>query len=85
MLLNALVQEVDFGKISERIWNDFGNELSKAFEVINKHSEYTAEQIVGELGKTPRTIENYLAKLKKAGFIKRKGPKLGGFWDILGG
>lgn len=75
--------KVDFGKISERIRKDFGNEPAKAFEIISKHPEYTAEQIAGELGKTPRTIENYLAKLKKAGFIKRKGPKLGGFWEVL--
>jgi ATP-dependent DNA helicase RecG len=77
--------EVDFGKISERIRKDFGNELAKAFEIISKHPEYTAEQIAEEFDKTPRTIESYLAKLKKAGFIKRKGPKLGGFWVVLDG
>jgi len=71
-----------FGMISERIRNDFGKEMAKAFEIIVKHPEWTAEQIAEESGKTPRTIENYLSKLKKAGIIKRTGPKLGGHWEV---
>jgi len=71
-----------FGMISERIRNDFGKEMAKAFEIIVKHPEWTAEQIAQESGKTPRTIENYLSKLKKAGIIKRTGPKLGGHWEV---
>lgn len=57
-------------------------ELAKAFEIICRHPEFTAEQIAKELDKTSRTVENYLAKLKKAGFIVRKGPKLGGHWEV---
>ena len=71
-----------FGMISERIRNDFGKELAKAFEVICQHPEFTARQIAAELGKTQRTVENYLAKLKSAGFVRRKGPKLGGHWEV---
>ena len=72
----------DFGKNSERIRKEFGMELAKAFEIICCHPEFTAEQIAKELDKTSRTVENYLAKLKKAGFIVRKGPKLGGHWEV---
>jgi ATP-dependent DNA helicase RecG len=71
-----------FGTISERVRKEFGSEPSKAFEIICKHPEYTAEQIAEKLEKTPRTIENYIAKLKKAGFIIRRGPKLGGYWEV---
>lgn len=71
-----------FGKNSERIRKEFGMGPAEAFEIIHKHPEFTAEQIANELGKTARTIENYIAKLKKAGFIVRKGPKLGGFWEV---
>lgn len=71
-----------FGRLSERIRKEFGIEPAKAFEIIIKHPEWTAEQIAGELDKTSRTIENYLARLKKTGFIKRNGPKLGGHWEI---
>ncbi len=72
----------DFGTISERIRKEFGSEPAKAFEIIRQHPEFTAEQIAEKLEKTPRTIENYIAKLKKAGFIIRRGPKLGGYWEV---
>jgi len=72
----------DFGTISERIRKEFGSEPAKAFEIIRQHPEFTAEQIAEQLVKTPRTIENYIAKLKKAGFIIRRGPKLGGYWEV---
>jgi len=72
----------DFGTISERIRKEFGSEPVKAFEIICKHPEFTAEQIAERLDKTPRTSENYISKLKKAGFIVRRGPKLGGYWEI---
>jgi len=73
----------DFGTISERIRKEFGTEPAKFFEIICQHPEYTAEQIAKKLGKTPRTIENYIAKLKKTGFITRRGPKLGGYWEVI--
>ena len=72
----------DFGTISERIRKEFGAETAKAFEFICQHPEYTAEQIASEVNKTSRTIENYIAKLKTAGFIVRRGPNLGGYWEI---
>jgi ATP-dependent DNA helicase RecG len=73
----------DFGKISERFRKDFGSELARAFEIIYQNPEFTAEQIAEKLGKTRRTVENYIAKLKKAGVITRQGPKLGGHWEVI--
>jgi DNA-binding transcriptional ArsR family regulator len=73
----------DFGMISERLRNDFGKDIALAFNVILKHPEYSSQQIANEIGKTSRTVENYLAKLKDAGIIVRKGPKLGGRWEII--
>jgi ATP-dependent DNA helicase RecG len=73
----------DFGMISERIQNEFGKEIAKTFEIIRREPEYSAQQIANELNKTARTIENYIAKLKEAGLIVRKGPKLGGRWEII--
>lgn len=35
--------------ISERFRKDFGNEIAKAFEIISKPLEYTAEQIESDL------------------------------------
>ncbi len=73
----------DFGKISERIRNEYGREPARALEVIYHHPEFTAEQIAAELGKTARTVENYISTLKQAGAIVRKGPKLGGHWEVI--
>ena len=67
---------------SERLRNDFGNEIATTFEIILNHPEYTSQQIAKEINKTPRTVETYLAKLKNAGIIIRRGPKLGGHWEI---
>ncbi len=70
--------------ISEPFRKEFGSEPVQAFEIVCKHPEFTAEQIAERLCKTPRTTENYISKLKKAVFIVRRGPKLGGYWEILG-
>jgi ATP-dependent DNA helicase RecG len=72
----------EFGKNSERIRKEFGKEMARAFEVIALHPDYTAEQIAAEIDKTARTVEKYIAKLKDAGILIRKGPKLGGYWEI---
>ncbi len=73
----------DFGMISERLRKDFGKEIATTFEIIVNHPEYTSQQIAKEINKTPRTVETYLAKLKNAGIIERRGPKLGGHWEII--
>ncbi len=73
----------DFGMISERIRNDFGKEVAQTFDIICKKPDLTAKEISLLINKSPRTVENYIAKLKDAGFIERKGAKLGGSWKIL--
>lgn len=73
----------DFGMISETVRNDFGKGISETFELLIENPAYTAEQIADKVGKSQRTIEKYLAKLKDAKIIKRKGAKLGGYWEIL--
>lgn len=73
----------DFGMISERIRKEFGKDMALTFEIILNHPEFTSQQIAKEIGKTSRTVETYLAKLKDTGFIVKKGPKLGGYWEII--
>ncbi len=72
----------DFGTISEQIRNKFGTKVEATFKVIFQHPDYTAEKIAKELDVTSRTIENHQAKLKDAGYIKRIGDKVGGYWKI---
>jgi ATP-dependent DNA helicase RecG len=73
----------EFGNNSERIRKQFGKAIAHAFEVIAKHPDYSAEQIAAEISKTARTVEKYITKLKDAGILVRKGPKLGGYWEII--
>lgn len=62
---------------------EFGLEIATLFEIISKNPELTAKQISSQINKTSRTVEKYIEKLKSAGIIRRKGPKLGGYWEIL--
>lgn len=78
-----LIKPVRFEGIQRIEEKEFGKGPAKAFEIICRHPEFTAEQIAGELGKTAGTVENYIAKLKKSGFIVRRAPKLGGHWEII--
>ena len=73
----------DFGKISERMRKDFGKDIAFTFQLITTNPFITIGEIAGKTGKTTRTIENYLKKLKDEKLITRKGPKLGGYWEIL--
>ena len=70
-------------KYSEEIRNDFGTKVEATFKIIYEHPGYTAEQIAVEVGVTSRTVENHQAKLKQAGYIERKGDKIGGYWEVL--
>lgn len=68
---------------SEGFRKEFGKDAAATYRVILNHPEFNAIQIANEISKTPRTVENYLAKLKAAGFIVRKGQKLGGHWEFI--
>lgn len=74
--------------ISERFEKTFGRsgkEILLTYKIIELKPMFSAEQITSEIGKTSRTVENHLQKLKDTGFIERKGPKLGGYWELKNG
>ena len=73
----------DFGTISERFRNDFGKNVLAALQLITENNYITADEIAKKLNKSSRTIELYIDKLKKKGVIIRKGPKLGGYWQVF--
>lgn len=45
----------------------------------------SAEELAGEIGVTPRTVERAFANLQKKSFLERKGSKRDGFWLVLKG
>lgn len=72
-------------RISVRILHEFGRsgkEIIMTFKIIETNPSFTAEEIASKIGKTSRTVENHIQKLKNTGIIERKGPKLGGLWEI---
>jgi predicted HTH transcriptional regulator len=77
------MQKDEFGKISARVRNEFGREVAKTFEIISVDPYVTASQIAKQIGKTTRTVEKHISKLKEGAVIERVGPNLGGYWKIL--
>lgn len=57
--------------------------MLETLSLIEKNSEYTAEQIAELIGKSSRTIEKHIAKLKSAGILIRKGGTFGDYWEIV--
>lgn len=72
-----------FGINSEQIRNKFGINVLRTLELILVKPETTALEIAAELKLNPRTIENYLAKLKENGYLERQGSKKDGRWIII--
>ena len=69
--------------ISEAIRKQFGKNVEKTFRLILENRYITALELAVKLGMSARTVENYINKLKNAGIVERKGPKLGGYWEIM--
>ena len=68
---------------TEAVRKEFGIEAASVYEIISRYPEVTAREIAEEIGKTQRTIEKYIAKLKRTGVIVRIGPNLGGHWKTF--
>ncbi len=73
----------DFGMISEAIRRQFGKNVEKTFQLILENKYIKALELSAILGVSSRTVENYINKLKNAGIIERKGPNLGGYWEVV--
>lgn len=60
------------------------NELD--FEVLHLLKEnpvYTREEIAQKVGKTVRTVQRALDRLKENGKIVRIGNKVSGYWEVI--
>ncbi len=69
----------DFGRISEGLTE----ETLKVLMIIKENPEIKTKEIATQLRKSSRMIENYIKKLREKKIISRKGPKLGGYWEII--
>jgi ATP-dependent DNA helicase RecG len=72
----------DVGMMSERCRNEFGDTAAAVFIEIVTNPTITIEELSLKIDKSTRTIERTIEKLKLANILVRKGPKLGGYWEI---
>lgn len=73
----------DDGMMTEEFRKNFGRISEAIMLLIIENPNITTQQLSEKTEKSPRTIERSIQKLKKAGIIVRKGPKLGGYWEIV--
>lgn len=55
----------------------------KILREFARNPSLTREEMAMALGRSPNTIKEYLAKLKKEGRLMRKGPVRGGIWVVV--
>ena len=70
------------GFSSEQIRDKFGDNKTLLIFMIGLNNDVTASNAAQKLGLNQRTIENYLAELKQAKIISRKGANKTGYWTI---
>ena len=60
------------------------NELDfEVLRLLKENPVYTREEIAQKVGKTVRTVQRALDRLKEDGKIVRIGNKVSGYWEVL--
>lgn len=60
------------------------NELDfKVLHLLKENPVYTREEIAQKVGKTARTVQRALDRLKEDGKIVRIGNKVSGYWEVI--
>ena len=55
----------------------------KIIRIINEYSDISVKDIAITIGKSSRTIEREIQKLKTLNKLKRIGPDKGGYWKVI--
>ena len=74
--------EKDFGENAEKVRRKYGENAEKVFLSIKANLFIKTHEIADQMQLSQRTVENAIAKLKKAGLLKRIGPDKGGHWEV---
>ena len=56
---------------------------TEVLQLLKKNPIYTIEKIAQKTGKTTRTVQRTLNKLKEVGKVVRIGNKVSGYWEII--
>lgn len=77
------VSEKTVEKVSEKKKKVSEKRSDKIINLIKNNSGITISELANQLGKTTRTVEIQLQKLKQKKRIERLGSDKGGYWQIL--
>jgi ATP-dependent DNA helicase RecG len=70
-------------KTVEKITSGVGETVGQILQYIQENPNITGESLSQKTGLSVRGVEWNLAKMKKAGLIKRVGPDKGGHWEVV--
>lgn len=70
-------------KSAEKVRRKCGESAEKVFNIILADSFIKTHDISHEAGLSQRAVENAIAKLKEAGFLKRIGSARAGHWQVV--
>ncbi len=71
-----------FGESAEKVRRKYGENTEKVFLSIKANLFIKTHNIADQTQLSQRTVESAIAKLKKAGLLKRIGPDKGGHWKV---
>jgi ATP-dependent DNA helicase RecG len=69
-------------KLGEKLGDKLGENQGKIIEIMRNNRNVTIPELSLNLDISTTAVENNLAKLKEAGFIRRIGPDKGGYWEV---
>lgn len=73
----------DLGESAEKVRRKYGENAEKVFVSVKDDLFIKTHEIADRTQLSQRTVENAIAKLKKAGLLKRIGPDKGGHWEVV--
>ncbi len=74
--------EKQVGGSAEKMRREYGENAEKVLVSIKTDLFVKTHEIADRTRFSQRTVENAIAKLKKAGLLKRIGPDKGGHWEV---
>jgi len=60
-----------------------GKVTGKILSLLRGNHALAIPELAEKLGKSERTVEREIRKLRLNGFLKRIGPAKGGYWEII--
>lgn len=79
----SIEERLDKSRLGVKLGVKLGVNQTKILDSIKENPKITIIQLAVNLKISETTIENNIAKLKKANIVKRVGPDKSGYWEII--